>query len=254
MGCPDTNSRLERSTKGHRIVLGREIALGNFFGWLGNGFLALGVIGMVLGVSGQADPLWARLITIPPIGDFDSMLHRMGVHDLGIQPTPVPLASGLSDDDDELAEMFPTSDAYHSVASIRIPSIALESEVVPANLARLPQGVTWEVPSFKVGHAEGTPGAGDKGNAILFGHVESRGLGNVFLRLDEVHPGDRITLSGEAGSFDYVIEDVLRVDRSDVSVIQPTENAVATLITCTGVWLPQVQDFSQRLVVRAELA
>ncbi|MBA2527863.1 MAG: hypothetical protein H0V18_19090 [Pyrinomonadaceae bacterium] len=44
------------------------------------------------------------------------------------------------------------------------------------------------------------------------------------------------------------------VDRTDVSVMAPTEAPNLSLITCTGVWIPFVRDYTRRLVVRAELA
>ena len=60
-----------------------------------------------------------------------------------------------------------------------------------------------------------------------------------------IHPNGRVL---------YAVNEVERVDRTDVSVVQPTDVPTATLITCTGVWLPQLQDYSERLIVRAELA
>ena len=35
--------------------------------------------------------------------------------------------------------------------------------------------------------------------------------------------------------------------------IQPTAAPSVSLITCTGLWLPQLNDYAERLVVRAEL-
>ena len=60
----------------------------------------------------------------------------------------------------EPAPSLQASRAYPSITSLRIPRIDLESEVIPSPLVELPQGVTWSVPPFKVGHADGTAQAG----------------------------------------------------------------------------------------------
>jgi sortase (surface protein transpeptidase) len=43
------------------------------------------------------------------------------------------------------------------------------------------------------------------------------------------------------------------VPRTDTTSIEPGEAAAVSLITCTGVWLPTIWDYTERLVVRAEL-
>jgi sortase A len=136
---------------------------------------------------------------------------------------------------------------------LAIPSIDLDSGVVPAPLVQHNGTMTWDVPKFVAGHAEGTPGAGEQGNAIVIGHVTSVTLGNVFEHLDRVRVGDLVRVSRDQQSFDYHVVEVGDVSRSDVSVLEPTSTPTLTLITCSGVWLPTIWDYTQRLVVRAEL-
>jgi sortase A len=124
---------------------------------------------------------------------------------------------------------------------------------VPSKFVYLAQGGTWQVPAFKVGHAEFTGGAGQVGNAVLLGHVASRGLGNVFENLEHARVGDHLEISGRSGGFTYQVVDVLRVPRTEVSVLQPTDTPAISLITCTGLWLPNLQDYAERIVVRGEL-
>ena len=50
-----------------------------------------------------------------------------------------------------------------------IPVISLDTDVMPAELIDSNGSLTWEVPAFKVGHAQATAGAGGPGNAILVG-------------------------------------------------------------------------------------
>lgn len=139
-----------------------------------------------------------------------------------------------------------------SITKVTIPRIALDAEVVPARLVDNAGGVTWEVPPFRVGHAEHTAGAGERGNAVLLGHVTSQSVGNVFQELDRVEVGDVLEVSSESRTFEYRVVQVHRVARTDVSVVQPTDSAAVTLITCTGVWLPGIRDYAERLVVRGE--
>jgi LPXTG-site transpeptidase (sortase) family protein len=137
---------------------------------------------------------------------------------------------------------------------VLLPRIDLEAEVVPAELVQGKDGsATWVVPAFKAGHAEGTAGAGEVGNAVLLGHVESRRSGDVFRHLDRARPRDEIKIFSESGTFEYQVVEVKAVPRTDVSVLEPTEVPSVTLITCTGAWNPVIWDYVERLVVRAEL-
>jgi sortase A len=88
----------------------------------------------------------------------------------------------------------------------------------------------------------------------LLGHVSSIDAGNVFALLDRVQVGDELVVDGEsAQSYTYRVSEVKRVPRDDLSVMERSDEATLTLITCTGAWLPHALDFSHRLVVRAAL-
>jgi len=79
-------------------------------------------------------------------------------------------------------------------------------------------------------------------------------LGNGFEDLDSARVGDQVEVFSGERRFDYRIVDVRTVRRNDVKVVQPTDVPSVTLITCSGLWLPVVSDYTERLVVRAELA
>lgn len=140
------------------------------------------------------------------------------------------------------------------VARLVISGIGLNAPVVEAPLVRGPSGVTWEVPAYRVGHGQYTAGAGGEGNAVFLGHVTSLNEGNVFANLDRVHPGDDITLVATDGhTYHYLVDDVRVVPRDDTTVLDSTGQPTATLITCTGAWLPAIHEYAQRLVVQATL-
>ena len=139
------------------------------------------------------------------------------------------------------------------ITRLVIPGISLDTDVVPAELSHSHGSLTWEVPAFKVGHAQTTAGAGGPGNAVLVGHVTSRNLGNVFEDLRSVRVGDNIQVFSGPRRFEYRAVDVRTVPRSEVDVVRATAAPSITLLTCTGLWLPVVSDYAERLVVRAEL-
>jgi sortase A len=142
----------------------------------------------------------------------------------------------------------------HPITHIAIDSIGLDADVVEANLVTVDSGLTWQVPAFKVGHAEGTAAAGEVGNAVLLGHVTSLRSGNVFQDLDQVRIGDTVDVFSDSDRFEYTVVSSDAVARTDSSVLQPTETRSISLITCTGIWLPTIWDYTERLVVHAELA
>lgn len=147
----------------------------------------------------------------------------------------------------------PTASASLPITRVVIPAIGVDAAVVAAQLVPRYGAVTWEVPAFRIGHAQGTTGAGDRGNAVLVGHVSSRAAGNVFQNLHRLQPGELLEVFSSTRQFDYVVRDVRTVSRTDISVLQSTSEPSITLITCTGRWLPLVADYTQRVVVRAAL-
>ena len=87
----------------------------------------------------------------------------------------------------------------------------------------------------------------------MIGHVTSLTLGHVFEHLDGVSSGDVVSVFGADRRFDYRVREVRDVARTDVAVLDPSTTPTLTLITCSGLWLPTVGDYNQRLVVTAEL-
>lgn len=112
---------------------------------------------------------------------------------------------------------------------------------------------TWKVPSFSVGHGQYTAGAGQVGNAVLLGHVASLRDGSVFRNLHRIHVGDTVRVFSGEQQFEYRVVQMRVVSPTDVSVLRPTGVASLIMITCAGVWVPSLDDYSERLVVRADL-
>jgi len=209
---------------------------------VGNLFVAMGLIGLAYLVVATSGVLQA-----PP--------DRATVQ-LRPQPTAVPAETASATEDSETAgvQAEPTPEPFEFITHLRVPRLDIDSDVVPSPFVQVQDSGTWDVPAFKVGHAELTGSPGQPGNAVLFGHVTSRSLGNVFQNLERARRGDTVEVSTPGADYMYKVVEVRRVLRTDVSVIEPTESVSATLITCTGAWLPYLNDYAERLVVRAELA
>lgn len=139
------------------------------------------------------------------------------------------------------------------ITRLIIERVGIETEVVPADLIEKNGGTVWEVPAFKAGHAQYTAGAGQPGTAVLLGHVSSVRSGNVFERLDRMQLGDTVQAFSGEESFTYQVTEILTVPRTDVGVMAPTETPTLAMFTCTGIWLPTIWDYTERLVVRAAL-
>jgi sortase A len=94
------------------------------------------------------------------------------------------------------------------------------------------------------GHLENTALPGEAGNVVIAGHRDS-----FFRPLRNVQPGDDIFMDTPQGRFHYRVTSLRVVKPSDVSVLEPTDTAVLTLITCYPFWV--LGDAPDRFVVRA---
>lgn len=123
-----------------------------------------------------------------------------------------------------------------------IPKIGVDTKVeeVTINLG------TWQVADWVAGHHEGTAMPGQNGNMVLVGHRDIRG--SIFLRLNELQKGDEFQVFTDTASYRYVITEVREVAPTEVSVLNPTLDPTATLITCTPIGLA-----THRLVLKAAL-
>jgi LPXTG-site transpeptidase (sortase) family protein len=204
--------------------------------WTGNLCLALSVLGLAsvayLTIGPETPPPW--------IEDAPFLIN-------GIPPPAVAKTAPAT-----APEALP---GRRAITHLTVPRIDLSADVVPAALIERSGALTWDVPAFKAGHAEATAGAGAPGNAILLGHVTSVHSGNVFQDLDQVQIGDTVQVFADSDRFDYTVVDVARVPRTTTAQLLDSGAVPSvSLITCTGMWLPTIWDFTQRLVVRAELA
>ncbi len=122
---------------------------------------------------------------------------------------------------------------------LRIPALELDVPIV--------QGDGWEQLKKGVGQHIGSANPGEVGNVVLSGHNDI--YGEPFRYLDRLQPGDEIIISTQLQDFTYVVVETRIVPPTDVGVMAPTHEPIATLISC----YPYMVN-TDRIVVIAALA
>ena len=133
---------------------------------------------------------------------------------------------------------------------ITIPKMKLSVDVMDVGV----QNGTYVAPAWNVGHHEDSADAGDPGNAVYTGHVETINAGHVFAHLKDLGPGDAIYTYTKTQRLTWSVRETKAVSNTDTAFIAPTSDTRITLYTCTGVWNPIERDYTQRLVVVGDLA
>lgn len=144
-----------------------------------------------------------------------------------IQPADGPAAVPLGD----LSEQRPIR--------IVIPKLGVDAPVVP--------GTDWEALKRGAGHYVGSANPGERGNMVISAHNDI--FGELFRHLEKLEPGDAFTVyDALEREYEYVVRTKRIVEPTEVSVLNPSPEPLATLVTCH----PYLID-SQRLIVQAEL-
>ena len=122
---------------------------------------------------------------------------------------------------------------------IVIPKINVDAPIV--------NGVNWEDLKKGVGHLPGSANPGERGNLYLAAHNDI--YGEIFRYLENLEVGDEYFIYAGEEKFRYVVKEKRIIQPTEVGVMLPTTEPVATLQTC----YPYLVD-THRLVVIGELA
>lgn len=131
------------------------------------------------------------------------------------------------------------SQAINPPTRIVIPKINVDAPIVG--------GVGWEDLKKGVGHLPGSANPGERGNLYLAAHNDI--YGEIFRHLEELEVGDEYFIYAGEERFRYTVKERRIIEPTEVDVMLPTTEPVATLQTC----YPYLVD-THRLVVVAELA
>lgn len=100
------------------------------------------------------------------------------------------------------------------------------------------------------------PGSG--GNVVMSGHLDFYNYGDaVFARLGQLRVGDTIEITLQNGSrYMYRVVSSRSYRASNVplnELLAATPTETLTLITCDGEWNSRAREYTDRLIVRAQL-
>ncbi len=164
--------------------------------------------------------------------------------------TPPTSEGGARFNEAEIPEhLRPLHQSFASVAppprqpeqaiQIVIPAIGVDAPIV--------MGDGWEQLKQGVGQHIGTANPGQNGNVVLSAHNDI--FGQIFRDLDQLEPGDEITVYTNVRAYTYVIDkppDV--VEPTFVQVMEPSPDPTVTLISC----YPYLVN-NKRIVVKASI-
>jgi sortase A len=165
----------------------------------------------------------------------------------------LPIPAGLLGAEAE-AHVLPVPQKLPSVQALPakrlvIPTISLDSKVIQLGTHLDKRGqLAWETAPFAIGHHRGTAGPGQNGNMVLSGHISSPNEGAAFHRLPDLKVGEGVIVATDERQYLYRVVDRKVVTPDEVSVMEPTPDPSATLITCYPDGI-----YSHRLVVTAKL-
>ncbi|WP_030832517.1 class F sortase [Streptomyces hygroscopicus] len=142
---------------------------------------------------------------------------------------------------------------------LEIPSIGVSAPFTPLSLDA--QGVLVPPPDTEqnlVGWFQGGPSPGERGNAIVAGHVDTKTGPAVFATLSQLKPGDKVVITREDGIMATFVVDKIKTFKKnafpDEKVYGDTPDAQLRLITCGGAYDHSVNDYTANVVAFAHLA
>jgi sortase (surface protein transpeptidase) len=147
-------------------------------------------------------------------------------------------------------------DAFGPPVRVVIPSIGVDARVTRLGLN--PDG-TLEVPANfnDAGWWSGGTVPGERGPAVIVGHVDSKAGPAVFYRLRELGRGDVAIVHGAGGSVaQFVVRSAEQVAKNNFPtdrVYGETPNAALRLITCGGAFDDSAGHYVDNLVIYARL-
>lgn len=138
---------------------------------------------------------------------------------------------------------------------VEIPAIEVDEALVPVGL--MPDGAM-DTPDFGLAAwYDLGPRPGAPGPAVVLAHVDSKAGPDVFHRLRELEPGDRVTVHRDDGSSTFLVDALERVDKTELPyerIWTDTPEPLLRLITCGGAFDHGTGHYRDNIIVYAHLA
>ncbi len=160
-----------------------------------------------------------------------AILHQ---HSVSKQASPTPLvpANQQVQSLGTLLQSFNSSmTSYDAQPQDQTPTLRLIISKIGVNVPIVERGLKqgWMIvaPGEVVTHFVYSAYPGSSGNTILYSHANE-----AFQHLDKLSIHDTIVVQTPNGNVAYRIREIRIVDPSDLSVLNPTDSSVLTLLTC----------------------
>lgn len=150
------------------------------------------------------------------------------------------ISSSTFEQEPVITQGFTESDNQNlpSPKRIIIPSLKINLDIDISKII----GGYWEVFNDKAGWGEGSGFPGQPGNQVIFAHAKN----NLFQPLRLIEVGAEVYILTETDWYSYKVEEIKEVNPNQTEVIEPTDDEILTLYTCSG-----YKD-SKRLIVIAK--
>jgi LPXTG-site transpeptidase (sortase) family protein len=147
-----------------------------------------------------------------------------------------PAASllGVSGERYALLEGVGTVSHAGQATRVRVASLGLDAEVRSVGLVFRQGRLQYDTPSVGAGHYAGTGEPGRGGNVVIGGHVALREGNGVFRSLPAIAIGETVEVFSGGRAYRYQVTEVRLVAPDATEVMEPTQDATLTLITCSN--------------------
>jgi len=196
--------------------------------WLRRAEIALCVIGLSLLGGAFAAIVHTRVYQARQGRTFSDMERRATASTYGLESPPVLASTGPS-------TLAPDADPL-VLGRIEIPRIGVSAIVR--------EGDDDTTLAVAVGHIPGTARPGERGNMALAGHRDS-----FFRALRQIQLHDTIRIRTAGRRYEYRVDSTEVVAPEETRVLDPTGDAVLTLVTCYP--FEYVGHAPNRFIVRA---
>lgn len=239
---PDPDLKLAApQAKRARAWVDRVLLVIELLAVVGLGFIFVNGLDLLSELNSEASGAFAETASPTPL---------LGPVVLPSGHTPPSAGSAAAPNEAEIPEhLRPLVQAYTAAIVVPTPgpeqALGIKIAAIGVN-APVVQGDGWEALKRGVGQHIGSANPGENGNLVLSGHDDI--YGEVFRHLDQLQPGDEITVFTADNSYVYTVTETMIVAPTFVQVMNPTSNATITLISC----YPYLIN-TQRIVVLGEL-
>lgn len=117
---------------------------------------------------------------------------------------------------------------------VRVSAVGIDTEVRSVGYVFREGRLQYDTPAVGAGHYVGTGDPGRPGNVVIGGHVSLRGGVGAFRSLPGVAVGTTIEVFSGGQAYRYEITEVRLVAPDATEVMEPTQDATLTLITCSN--------------------